>query len=155
MKSTWTRLEDGTWGIRVEAQQGALLDNLVGQEVDVERSDGSVSKQLVTSIAKRIDPRPEKRVGRRVFPGIALPLAICAVEPRPQAAFKKAPAGARKARRPSYIRGRALPAPVKVAEFWTESTPESAPAAQAPAVSDDQLFAALLERPYVTTESTL
>lgn len=89
MKATWKRLENGVWGICVESALGSIFDAIVGQEIDVVRSDGNVSKQLVTKVVKRIDPRPAKRVRGRAIPEITSFLAFCEVEPREKAPFAK------------------------------------------------------------------
>lgn len=88
MQATWKCLDDGSWGIYVQAQQLDLLKLLVGQEVEVTRKNGEKSLQKVTEIIKIFPPRPERRVGRKVFAAIQAPAAFCRVEERPKAAAK-------------------------------------------------------------------
>jgi hypothetical protein len=111
MKATWTRLDNGNWGVRVESALGALLDTIVGQEIEVSRSDGTTSTQRVTAVEKRFEPRPAGRVRGRTIPAITAFLAICEVEPREKVPFKKSAAPAtrkpRAARSSSEARERA------------------------------------------------
>ena len=89
MKATWKRLDSGEWGICVESALGSIFDAIVGQEIDVTRSDGDVSKQRVTKVVKRIDPRPAKRVRGRTIPEVTSFLAFCEVEPREKRPMQK------------------------------------------------------------------
>lgn len=89
MKATWKRLDNGVWGICVESALGSIFDAIVGQEIDVTRSDGNVSKQKVTKVVKRIDPRPAKQVRGRTIREVTSFLAFCEVEPREKAPMQK------------------------------------------------------------------
>lgn len=90
MQATWIRLDSGEWGVRVESNLGAIFQAIVGQEIDVTRRDGVVSKQLVTKVVKVLEPRPAKRVRGRVIPAVTAPIAICEVEPREKTPRKSA-----------------------------------------------------------------
>lgn len=165
MKATWTRLEDGSWGVRVESNLGAVFQAIVGQEVDVERRDGVVSKQLVTRVVKVLEPQPAKRVrvgggGFRTIAAVTAYTAICEVEPREKLPTARKPRRARtsqEAREMARQEWRDRPMPrqgmvnVDAVGFETEDAPASSEPAQG-AVS----FADLLSKPArLSPESTL
>lgn len=89
MRATWQKLEDGSWGVRVEAQQMGLLHCLAGQEIEVTRRDGSKSLERVTKVVATYTPRSAKRVGRREIKAIPLPVAVCLVVPKPSKRARK------------------------------------------------------------------
>jgi len=106
MYATWCRLDNGKWGVCVESALGPLFDAIVGQEIDVTRRDGDVSKQLVTKIVKRLEPRPAKRVRGRTIKEVTKFLAFCEVEERPKTPTRKGSAKrngtSRHGRKPSW-----------------------------------------------------
>lgn len=99
MNATWKKLDDGSWGIYVQAQQAALLPLLVGQEVEVFRkSDGTTSTQRVTEVVKLVKPRPAVTVRGRYLAAVTTPGAVCRVVLTPAPERVKSDRPARKPR---------------------------------------------------------
>lgn len=96
VKATWARLKSttpgqpGPWGVRVEAQQYALLELLVGQELDVQSylydswdrveqgvcPEARLQRVRVTRVVRKL----RQRDGNRWARAIPLPVAFCEVE---------------------------------------------------------------------------
>jgi hypothetical protein len=161
MRATWTRLDDGQWGVRVEANLEFLFDAIVGQEIEVERSDGVKSLQKVTAIVKKVTPRGEKRVRGRTLAAVPFPVAICSVEPREQIPFKKRAAKTtRRAPRAAWTRSAQEAREIARAEWRERPLVADYAAARAglkaePEEAGAESLADLLTKPYISRGSVL
>lgn len=164
MRATWTRLDDGQWGVRIEANLEFLFDAIVGQEIEVERSDGVKSLQKVTAIVKKVAPRAEKRVRGRTLAAVPLPLAICSVEPREKVPFqKRAAKTTRRAPRAAWTRSAQEAREIARAEWRSRPLPmnggdsanEFMGQQVEPETAGAESLADLLTKPYISRGSVL